>query len=372
MNRREFLIQTGSVTAGCLAGGLFGSRLSANEATAGGPPRAVAIVSDPADPVAAAKAAQWASGQLRDALTRQGIEVRQVQKVGEARPADLCLIIAGAASPHCREAGVNVPAAAESLVVAPARLGTRAVLFVGGRDARGLVYALLDLADAVNSAPGPWPALQPAAAVTGQPANQVRSVMRLFVSDVEDQAWFNDRDFWRRYLSRLATERFNRFNLALGLGYDSPTGLRDTYFYFAYPFLLAVPGFDVRARNLPDAERDRNLEMLRFISDEAAARGLDFQLGLWTHAYRWIDSPAANYTIEGLTPQTEGPYCREALALILKACPNITGVTFRIHGESGVPEGSYGLWRTIFDGCRRSGRRVTIDLHAKGIDQPTI
>ena len=71
----------------------------------------------------------------------------------------------------------------------------------------------------------------------------------------------------------------------------SPSNLRDTYFYFAYPFLVSVPGYDVRATNLPDAERDRNLEMLRFISDEAAARGLRFQLGLWTHAYQWTDSP---------------------------------------------------------------------------------
>ena len=47
-------------------------------------------------------------------------------------------------------------------------------------------------------------------------------------------------------------------------------------------------------------------------------------------------------------------------------------MTFRIHGESGVPEGSYDFWRTVFDGCVRSGRRIGIDLHAKGIDQPTI
>jgi len=196
--------------------------------------------------------------------------------------------------------------------------------------------------------------------------------MRLFVSDVEDKAWFNYRAFWRRYLSLLAAQRFNRVNLAFGLGYDTPEGLRDTYFYFAYPFLASVPGYAVRATRLPDAERDRNLEMLRFISDEAAARGLDFQLGLWTHAYRWVNSPDANHVIEGLTPATQAPYCRDALALVLRACPNITGVTFRIHGESGVPEGSYGLWRTIFDGCVRSGRSVGLDLHAKGMDQPTM
>jgi hypothetical protein len=271
-----------------------------------------------------------------------------------------------------RDVGFIPSADAEALAVAPGKLGGRDVLLASGSDSRGLVYALTDLADAIALADDPSSALRPPHPVMERPANAVRGVMRLFASDVEDKIWFNDRELWRRYLSLLATQRFNRFNLALGLGYDSPDGLRDTYFYFAYPFLLAVPGHDVRATNLPDAERDRNLEMLRFISDEAAARGLGFQLGLWTHAYRWTNSPDANHVIEGLTPQTHALYCRDALARLLKECPNITGVTFRIHGESGVPEGSYDLWRTIFDGCVRSGRPVEIDLHAKGIDQPTI
>ena len=62
------------------------------------------------------------------------------------------------------------------------------------------------------------------------------------------------------------TQRFNRFSLTLGLGYDFPTDIRDAYFYFAYPFLISVPGYDVQAAPLPEQERERNLEMLRFIS----------------------------------------------------------------------------------------------------------
>ena len=44
--------------------------------------------------------------------------------------------------------------------------------------------------------------------------------------------------------------------------------------------------------------------------------------------------------------------------------------TFRL--PAGVPEGSYDLWRTVFDGCVRSRRPVGIDMHAKGMDQATI
>lgn len=208
--------------------------------------------------------------------------------------------------------------------------------------------------------------------VTERPANALRSVQRLFTSEVEDKPWFYDREMWPRYLAMLAENGFNRFNLSFGIGYDFLRAVTDAYFLFAYPFFLAVPGYNVRAVNLPDAERDRNLETLRFISEQAATHGLQFQLGLWMHGYVWENSPNPNYTIAGLTRENHGPYCREALAALLRACPAITGVTLRVHGESGVEEGSYAFWGAVFEGVKRAGRRLEIDLHAKGIDQNMI
>jgi hypothetical protein len=109
--------------------------------------------------------------------------------------------------------------------------------------------------------------------------------------------------------------------------------------------------------------------MLRFISEQATARGLEFQLGLWMHGYEWIDSPQPNYTIAGLTRETHGPYCRDAVRTLLRALPAVTGVTFRIHGESGVEEGSYDFWKAVFEGVATCGRKLEIDMHAKGMDQ---
>ena len=112
--------------------------------------------------------------------------------------------------------------------------------------------------------------------------------------------------------------------------------------------------------------------MLKFISGQTVARGLQFQLGIWMHGYEWLNSPNPNYTIEGLTHETHGPYCRDAVRQLLKECPAISGITFRIHGESGVTEGSYNFWKTIFSGVATCGRKVEIDLHAKGMDQTMI
>ena len=95
-----------------------------------------------------------------------------------------------------------------------------------------------------------------------QPANQVRSLTRLFCSEPEDKPWYNDREMWPRYFDMLVSQRFNRFNLAFGIGYDFIRKVTDSYFLFTYPFLLKVPGYNVRVPQLSDAERDRNLEML--------------------------------------------------------------------------------------------------------------
>jgi hypothetical protein len=205
-----------------------------------------------------------------------------------------------------------------------------------------------------------------------KPANRIRAVSRLFCSDVEDKSWFYDRDMWPEYFSMLAANRFSRFHLAFGIGYDFLRQVTDAYFLFFYPFVVSVPGFNVRATGVPDAERDRNLETLKYITEQAAAHGLEFQLGVWMHGYQWINSPNANHVIEGLTAESHAPYCRDALAAVLRECPRITGVTFRVHGESGVPEGSYSFWKTVFEGVTRAGRTLEIDMHPKGVDQEMI
>jgi hypothetical protein len=360
VERRAFLKRTGLA-----AGGLLGA--PAAVAARLGEPRAVSIVLDARDTRAPASPACWAAEHLREALRAREVAARLVDRLGSVPAGDLVVI---AADPLPAGEPVLGPSE-EAFTITDGAIAGRAAVVVRARGPLGYVYALTELADrvALSDEPG---AVLVGVETRGQPANAIRSCMRLFCSDVEDRPWFRDREFWASYLSMLATQRFNRVNLSFGLGYDFTTGIRDAYLHFAYPFLLAVPGHDVRATNLPDDERDANLEMLRFISDEAARRGLEFQLGLWTHAYQWTDSPDANHRIEGLTPARLGPYCRDALTLLLERCPAITGVTIRTHGESGIGEGSYDLWRMVFEGARRSGRAIELDLHAKGIDRTII
>ena len=338
--------------------------------------KGVSIVIDPSDNIAGSQPSQWAVKELEKSLASGGINVYRCVKISQARDGDLCIAVAGLdssiAGQLIKNAKTDIPAVAEALGIVPVKSGDEQILLACSYDVRGLVYALLELADRVQYSEQTLDSLNIQNPIIEKPANKIRSVAKLFVSEVEDKPWFYDHEMWKQYLTMLAAQRFNRFNLSMGIGYDFLQNVTDAYFLFAYPFFLSVPGYNVKVPQLPDSERDKNLEMLKFISDQTAARGIQFQLGLWMHGYKWIDSPNANYTIEGLTPETHGPYCRDALRQLLKACPSIGGITFRIHGESGVKEGSYNFWKTVFDGVAACGRKVEIDMHAKGITQEII
>jgi hypothetical protein len=365
ISRRRFVKIAGVSAVGISALGHYGFRTEG-----------ISIVTDPADIIAGSQPAQWAVKELAVSLTSAGIDVHRCERLAHARSGNLCIVAAGSESPLAsqllKEAKANIPAVPEALCLMPAELDGKQILLACGYDARGLVYALLELADRVNYSKRPLDSLTIQNPVVEQPANVIRSLFRLFASEIEDKPWFYDREMWKQYLSMAAAQRFNRFNLSMGLGYDFLQNVTDAYFLFAYPFFLNVPGYNVRVPQLPDAERDKNLDTLKFIGEQTASRGMHFQLGLWMHGYEWLNSPHPNYTIEGLTRETHGPYCRDAVRLLLQSCPAIGGITFRIHGESGVTEGSYDFWKTVFDGVAACGRTVEIDMHAKGMNQTMI
>jgi hypothetical protein len=364
--RRDFLRLSG------LALGALGVRTVGTGSRGG----IVSIIADPDDPVASSPSCRWAQTEISQALERRAVKVGEFASLQQAPPNSFCIVASAAdhgalAATALRQAGLVLSTEPESLALVPfSSDGRRGILACG--DAPGLLYALLELADCIQHSDGPLATLEQQPSIAERPFNSIRSIGRLFCSDIQDKPWFYDRQMWPAYFSMLAAQRFNRFSLNFGIGYDSLDDVRDAYLLFAYPFLLAVPGYNVRAINLPDQERDRNLEMLRFISTQAVAHGLDFQLGIWTHGYRWGPASKPNYTISGITPQNHAAYSRAALTALLKACPDISGVTLRTHGESGVREGDYSFWSTVFSALPASGRRVNLDLHTKGLNQDVI
>jgi len=378
VKRREFLKAAGAAS-------VVGMTQRAEAA----PGRGIAIVIDGRDPVAGAAPVRWAADELRAAIAGRGGLCRVVDAAEQARASGFRVVVASAGSNLAAggfSRGSETLAAPESFRITPGKMGGGAALLVSGRDVRGFVYALLELSERVRYGPDLMQPLHLAQRFEEKPANEVRGVSRYFCSELEDKPWLYDRESWIGYLDLLAKCRFNRFSLAFGIEYDFPKGVTSDYLHFAYPYLVEVPGYDVRVMQLATAEgkalaqpvplstdeRTRNLEALRFIAAQTAERGLHFQLGIWTHAYEWIDSPQAYHRIEGLTHENHAAYCRDALAAILRGCPEIAGLTLRVHGESGIPEGSYEFWETVFEAVKGCGRTVELEMHAKGVDQRMI
>ncbi len=343
---------------------------------------------DPRNALVASEPVKRAMETLRRAFEAKGVSCISARTAKAAAGSAICIVAAGSDSPFAQgfpsRAALVLP---ESLRLSPGKVDRTPGVLVSGVDVRGFVYGLLELAERVQFSTDPFAALRLADVVEERPANEVRSVGRYFCSELEDKSWYYDKNFWTGYLNTLVACRFNRFNLGFGLEYDFPRGVTDDYFHFVYPYLVDVPGYaDVRVTQLTSAdgtrlaspmplsndERQKNFDMLRYIASETGACGLHFQLGIWTHAYQWTDSPNGYHRIDGLSPEIHARYCRDALAIILKECPEIQGLTMRVHGESGIPEGSYDFWKILFEAISGSGRKIEIDMHAKGVDQTMI
>lgn len=243
-------------------------------------------------------------------------------------------------------------------------------------DAPGLRHGLGELADRIEAGEAPIDAGQRAIGLSESAAMPVRSIARSFSSVDEDLPWFRDQDFWRGYLDWLAACRFSRFHLALGMQYNygaDKHGATDNYLCFAYPFLLDVDGYDVRAEGVDADERAKNLEALQFIARETKRRGMWFQLGLWNHAYDYGRDSVHRFPIVGLTPENHADYSGDALAELLRGCPDIDGLTLRVHYEGGIADEAHEVfWDRVFAGASSVGRDIEVDMHAKGVDQPLI
>ncbi|MGA7343429.1 MAG: hypothetical protein WBE72_19295 [Terracidiphilus sp.] len=378
IERREFLKLAGA-TAVCA----FAPTAAAN------PSSRVAVLMDASHPVASSRPVLRAAEQLKNALALKNVQCAFIASPHQAAGFASCVVVADPVSNLARAfpPGGAAPAGPESIRMAPGRVADAPAILVSAIGPLGFVYGLLELAERVQFNADPIAALRLPEAIGENPANPVRCVSRYFCCEIEDKPWYRDRNFWPAYLDVLAASRFNRFCLAFGLAYDFPKGVTDDYLHLPYPYLVDVPGYSkvqvVQLRSpegtplpalvpLSAEERNLNFEMLKFIAAETAARGLHFQLGIWTHAYQWTDSPNAYHRIGGLTPETHAAYCRDALAILLRECPQIQGITLRVHGESGIPEGSYSFWKTLFQAIAGAGRGIEIDMHAKGVDQTMI
>jgi hypothetical protein len=221
-------------------------------------------------------------------------------------------------------------------------------LRITGGDLRGLMYGFLEAAEQIR-------ARGRITFTKGSPATPMRGI-RYFIHNHDlDERWYYSHEYWDEYFAMLARRRFNRFNLVFAH--------QTNYLAPPYPFWLDLPEFpEIRVSGLSSAQRQRNLEMLQYISQAAADHGIDFTLGVWEHNIQTRMTP----TVEGITRENIGPYSRAALGKILRLCPAIRSVQMRTNTESGIPpDQQVEFYRDyVFPAIRDCGREVRLDLRA--------
>ena len=304
---------------------------------------------------------QKALAGLESSLKSRGIEVRRSNSLSDKAPRQIVLGTVSS-SPLIKSwleaKRIDLPDAAESLCIKQLDAGQTKAIVIAGRDERGLSYALWDLARHVDASPKESDPFE-------SPAVEHRSVaIHLFNKDLEED-WYFDETFWKSYFTMLASNRFNAFSLTFAdhTNYLNPP----------YPFLVEspeFPGVQVADKNFTAAERTRNLQMLKTISDLAADHGITFIFSVWMQKSGIKRDLIGESLVNGIPNSTKdhADFCGRGLTAVLKACPNIGGVQFRMNDESGVPAAKQKeFFSRQFRSIAECGRPIQLDLRLKGL-----
>lgn len=259
--------------------------------------------------------------------------------------------------------------AKESLSVRRIDDKSRSSLYVAGSDDRGLMYALLELAEQVEHIAESKDWYASIKETAEKPQVPVRSMAVLLHSEDCEKDWYYSKEHWEEYFAMLATNRWNAFNLIFShqTPYLSPL-------YAFHVFVEQHP--EVRARGLTEEQRIRNLEMLRFISSLAKKRGIDFTLGIWQQI-AWEGKHQGSRQesmVTGLTRENMHSYTYHALLNLLRECPDIRGVQLRINHESGIDydEQTKFFRDSVFRAIKDCGRPIQLETRNVGLLRETL
>ncbi|GAG00443.1 unnamed protein product, partial [marine sediment metagenome] len=170
--------------------------------------------------------------KVRAALREKGVRFEQVSSFRKAK--GRIEIVAGIADGSGAAAKLLksipmyrdfAPEGTESLLIHNIERKRRKLLLVTGGDDRGLMYALLDVADRIGWAGDPKSPLSEVRNAQEKPAVAERALSIYTMHQANFESYFYDEGYWSRYLDMLARNRFNTFALLFGYenwGYFSP------------------------------------------------------------------------------------------------------------------------------------------------------
>jgi hypothetical protein len=321
----------------------------------------VAIQADPTLPAPA----RHGLAELTSRLTAAGHTVSRVAP-GQAQQADIII-----------EAATSLRGEPESLSIHHTTRGGKPAIQLQGADARGLMYAALDISERVS-----WSPQNPLARVrevTESPYLAERGISMYTMQRAYFESRLFDDNHWRRYFDLLARSRINTFTIIFGYengGFMAPL----------YPYFFDVPAHpEVRLAGITRAEQERHTQALHSLIHAAHERGIDVIIAAWDHIYRGgvqgggiagADDTVGKEVpglVSGLTAQNLAPYTKAALHRFLEVFPEIDGLEFRMHGESGLKRDEMpAFWHEVFGIVAKAKPGLRVTLRAKELPDSII
>ena len=341
---------------------------------------AVSVVTDEG----AGPAARHGARKITEALRSVGATTESVRSLDRARGKTLVVIgQAGGGGGEVAQLPAEVrgklPTADESLVIRHGKWKGKRILLLCGGDDRGTMYAALDTADRIIWADDAEDPLKEVRDISESPAIKERAISIYTMNRAYWESRFYDEQYWAGYLDMLAKNRIN--SLVVIFGYENGGFMAPPY-----PYFFDVEEFgSVRMIDTTPEQQKRNTKALNRLSDMAHARGVDFSVGIWDHIYRghvqaggieW----AAMYegrpmpsTVVGVTGENLMPYTIAALKKFLKVFPDMDGLQFRMHGESGLEKSEMdAFWTDVFTAMQAHDPRMRFDARAKQLPDSVI
>src|ERR1035437_3335143 len=332
--------------------------------------------------IVAAPAAGEPAGQgvqkIITALHAKNVQCEQINSPDAAK--GKYLIIAGMATDKIFSVEAfktfreSIPTNTGSLAIQKLNDNGRQIFAVAGSDARGLMYAELDVADRIRWSTNAESPLSEVRDTIEKPGVGTRGITLFAMNRAYWESRFYDENYWARYLDTLAQNRFN--SMVVVLGYENGGFLAPSY-----PYFFDLPEFpEVKMLGITAAQQKQNIAALNHLIAMAHARGINFTIGLWDHIYRGNvqngGSALGNDGLRGPTPSLVWgmnatnliPYTQAALKFFLKTFPALDGIQFRMHDESGLKPSEQGkFWKSIFTTIMETAPKMPLDLRAKGL-----
>jgi hypothetical protein len=320
--------------------------------------------------------------KLSEALQTKNISFEKVGSVEEAK--GKTIFVAGLStedgivSQLLKSGNHTVPQVPEALTVWKTEWKNKTVWVISGFDDVGLMYALLDLAERIS-----WSSkksfMKEVIEITEQPDVSERAISIYTMNRAYWESRFYDEDYWHAYLDVLAKNRFN--SLVVIFGYENGGFLAP-----CYPYFFDMEEFpSVKMIGITPEEQKHNLDALNSLIRMAHDRGIRFRVGIWDHIYRGgvqgggipgtreaPDKPVPGL-IWGVNSDNLVTYNKAALARFVKLVPELDGIQFRMHNESGLKrEEQDSFWSDVFTEIKKTAPDLRLDLRAKELPESVI